>query len=212
MVNENDSSGNSTINGTNSGTDNPVRKSHKRKAAAPQPAAEDLAGAGTQSTQLDPSQIAIESVNVAPFTPAEIKGVSDVAAQTITATALVILTLLDGLAVTSLGEVAHMRDYEKLMITPPLEATLKEFKIGDVPSKYLNVTLLGIGLMGWLMRVRREAGAPAPKQTSTSTSTKQPAPEQPAPENNNGRGQPEDLGKLTAAPADITDLMRTERL
>lgn len=65
--------------------------------------------------------------------------------------AAVILSLLDGLAVSMLGPDAALNDFDRLMIADPLERIMGrlQWETGEAVNRWADPILLVIGLIGW---------------------------------------------------------------
>jgi hypothetical protein len=121
--------------------------------------------------------------------------------------AAIILSLLDGLAVTVLGPEASLNDFERLMIQEPLERIMSRihWETGEAVNRWMDPVLLTIGLIGWggrllqIAKDKREStklddGLYGPKQNQT----------QAQPETGAAAAQkPADLGEITSAPVQI---------
>jgi hypothetical protein len=130
------------------------------------------------------------------------------------ATALILLTVLDGMAVAAWGSVASFNDLERGMILPPLQRTLARLNLsGEVIARYSDPVLLVLGFAAWGMRVSREVAK-----------TEQAKPVPKTEDKNDGRASVPasaaaaaaaaayDMGKLTNPPADIIGAFRGETL
>lgn len=73
-------------------------------------------------------------------------------------TALIILTMIDGLVCMFYGSSASMNDYEREMMEPPLERMLMRLDIvsAEALSKWSDPLLFLMGLTAWISRVTRE--------------------------------------------------------
>lgn len=118
--------------------------------------------------------------------------------------AAIILSLLDGLAVTVLGPEAALNDFERLMIQEPLERIMSrmEWQTGEMVNRWMDPILLTIGLIGWggrLLQIAKDKREPAkmddglygPKQHQTQAQAEAAA------------QKPADLGEITSAPVQI---------
>lgn len=192
-----------------------TRSHHSTKGKYPNPSP-DLEKAAASipvvvSEGLTPEQIEVENVVTTPGIPGPIRDVAAAKDKEATATALIILALLDGLAVAAVGEGASMRPNERLMMSGPLERILQrmDLKANEVLNKWTDPVLFTMGLMAWGLRISREAEK-KPKPAPIPT----PAPA-PVPENKNGKQPapepaPFDLGLITQAPPIIGNNFRRE--
>jgi len=73
-------------------------------------------------------------------------------------TALIFLSLLDGIATMTLGPAARMLDYEKELIREPLERIIQRMDIvsSELISKWSDPVLFVMGMVAWMSRVIRE--------------------------------------------------------
>lgn len=126
------------------------------------------------------------------------------------ATALVILAMVDGLAISMYGPQAAMTKTERDMITAPLERLLARFDIVNnaLLAKYIDPILLLFGIMAWGMRINREVVQPkkaAKAQAEIKAQAQAQAPQESAP-------LPTGESINTTPPFDIMAAMRSESL
>lgn len=201
-----------------------VKKSHHRKprttrtTPSTDTTLDEKAEAGTPLV-LDQSGVSVEPVNVDTLVPGAIKATEN-KNQLISATAIVLMTVIDGLVIGAFGEAAHMNQTEKTMIAAPLERVLAKFNLGNntVLDKYLDPVLLAMGLMAWGMRISRLQVVQG-KSTNIQQAIQQASVPTPAPapiqeqSSNNGHIPAGAFSAVDiAAPASISDLFRSESL
>jgi hypothetical protein len=118
----------------------------------------------------------------------------------------VLLTLLDGIVITTLGPRYAMTKDERKLIGEPLERILARFPAAQMAqyAQYVDPLLLLMGLVSWgsrLSRLRREAAATvAPSPVTPVPQAADKAPEK--------KTKPEPRAEeLMSAPAGFHDLM-----
>lgn len=131
-------------------------------------------------------------------------------------TAVILLTMLDGIAAMFYGPNAGMMDYEREMVTGPLERILMRMDIvsTDALARWSDPLLLAMGLVAWISRVNRERAEA--RQTSNQEPAQEPtqAPPRPRPEPKNGTPPPGDiiLTEQLTAPSFIKDQIQGDRI
>lgn len=81
-------------------------------------------------------------------------------------TAIIVLTLLDGIVSMFFGPAASMLDYEKDMMQAPLERMLQRMDIvnSEALAKWSDPILFTMGLIAWGSRISRERAENRPNQ------------------------------------------------
>jgi hypothetical protein len=112
-----------------------------------------------------PPELVIEEVS-AEFDPlgAAVRGEAlspGVAELEITTAAVMILTLLDGMATVAIGDYAKLSNTERAMIKPPLERLFKRWSASTigVVNQYTDYVLVIMGIIAWYRRVGMERAA-----------------------------------------------------
>jgi hypothetical protein len=195
--NEQTGTGTGTGNGTGTGTGKRTkpRKSNVKETTA-------------IIEEIEPENITVDPPEIAPVkskrpNPRTIQKNQKVAAEN----ALILLSLIDGLAQSVFGPSAALNPFEHTLIDEPLERILSrmDWQTGEQVGRWMDPVLLTLGMIAWVSRLYQLAR----NDNDNNNRKPPPEPERPNPspsgekkviDNGNGYGTIEEMAEFTTLP------------